>query len=221
MLELRMAYHDPRDDSSTRSSVVKPVGNPQQVVVQSVDVKEFYNQSSDFQPSRVTPIPGLKNTMPAILKPDPMWAHRWPDMGPYKGMTPQPFAWEKHQMDGLEAITTGQRDRYRAAVERLNELERSLASMRRSAGDEAAIGRVAMLQSQAARIRTILEEASGMEDEFLDMAVDDATSELDQLEERIGRAGGSAPTDYTTVAWVAGAVAVGIGLWWWSNRPEF
>lgn len=185
MLETRMAYHDPRHDTSTRASVVRPPGNPQQVVVTEVNAPEFYNQGNDMQPSRVDPRYGLLNTQPAILRPDPMWAHRWPDMGPNRGMTPQPFAWEQKQMDGLGAVTQAQRDRYQELYERAQRLSGVIAGLRRVATTSEEVDHIAMIDGQLDRAQTILVEADEMEDLEVSMAMDDAQLELVQVEERL------------------------------------
>lgn len=194
MLERRMAYHDPRsphgDDTggagSVRSSVVRPVGtNPQQVVVQPVDVREFYNQANDMQPSRVDPRYGLLNTQPAILRPDPMWAHRWPDMGPYRGMTAQPFAWESKQMDGLGEVTQEQRTRYQALRDRVRSLTRIIGELRAAAPDTDTLGRIGLIEGQLDRARSTLEMSGEAQDDELEMAMDDVGFELDQVEERL------------------------------------
>ena len=234
MLE-RTPYHDPRyprgDDNggagSTRTSVVLPVGNPQQVVVQPVDVREFYNSANDLQPSRVSPLPGLRNTQPAVLKPDPMWAHRWPDVGPYRGMTPQPFSWERASMDGFGEVTSSQRERLGRVTAELRRLATVIGNLRTFAPTDAMATQVGRLQAHADRIDEIFVSAGTQQDEMFDMALDDAESEIAQLGERVDSlsessgagSSGSGSGMSTTTMLIGGAAVAGLAfLIWRSNR---
>ena len=222
MLDLRSAYWDPRFDTSTRTSVVRPVGNPQQVYVQSVDAKEFYNQANDMQPSRVSPLPGLLHTRPAVLRPDPIWAHRWPDIGPYRGMTAAPFAWEKAQMDGLGAVTQAQRDRYLQLMGRSQQLSAALVELRSAAATADMVGRLSMIEGQLEGAHSTLTQANQMDEVELDMAMDEVELELGQVEERIDALGSAGATreaqGMKTGMVVAGALVVGALFWLGTRR---
>lgn len=233
-VELRTPTHDPRDVygdrtggwGSTRTSVVRPAGNPQQVAVTEVNRPEFYNQANDHQPSRVDPRYGLLHTQPAILRPDAMWSHRWPDEGPYRGMTPQPFAWEKGQMNGIAEVTQAQRDRYRALSERARTVDAVLREFRRAATTDAQVGQLALIGGQLERVQTDLILADDLTDEELSMALEEMDFELDQLEERLqayeaaqGGASSASAGGLGTGALIAGG-AVLLGALWWISRER-
>ena len=179
MYEMKPGYWDPSHDTSTRTSVVKPVGNPQQVYVQPTDSRAFYNQF------RVDPRWGLDHVAPAVLRPDPMWSHRWPDIGPYRGMTPEPFAWEKKQDDGLGSLTQSQRDRYQALNERIASLWNAFRETRNAATSTQSVGRIALIEGQLESAQRIMLESAESDGQALDMAMDDVDFELDQVEERL------------------------------------
>lgn len=219
MLE-RRPFFDPRHDTSTRTSVVRPVSNPQQVAVTEVDAPEFYNQGNDGQPSLVDPRWGLMHTQPAILRPDPMWAHRWPDVGPYRGMTPKPFSWDSAQIDGF-GVTQGQRDRAQAILGRIGDLSEAIAQARAAASSEAALGRLSLIEGQLDRAHAMLLEGDDLQDEAADMMLDDVDFELDQVEERL-EAYGVAPGRSSEGGmgvwpWVLGGAALA-ALWWYGSR---
>lgn len=229
-VELRTPYHDPREPrgdrtggwGSTRTSVVRPVGNPQQVAVTEVNKPEFYNQANDMQPSRVDPRYGLLHTEPAILKPDRMWAFRWPNVGPYRGMTPQPFAWEKRQMDGLGEVTQEQRDQYRRLMDRANELEQAIREFRAMATTTAQIGELALIEGQFDSAKQTLTMADEMEDQELAMAMTEVDIELEQVAERLQayEMGGREQTQAGVMRplLLVGSAAVVIAALWWISR---
>lgn len=225
----RASWHDTRehewDDNggagSTHASVAHQVGNPQQVYVQSVDVKEFYNQANDMQPSRVSPLPGLRNTQPAVLKPDYMWAYRWPDAGPYKGMTAKPFSWERASMDGFNEVTSGQRERVAALTSSLRELNEAIASMRRDTSDDESLLHISLLQNSAADITGLMRSVDTLQDTELDMLLDDVAFELEQLQERVEVLAIAIPgtAAVKTGLWILGGVALaGAAFLIWRNR---
>jgi hypothetical protein len=217
MLERRMAYWDPQNDNSTQASVVRRVGNPQQVAVTEVNRAEFYNQANDSQPSRVDPRYGILHTEPAILRPDPMWAHRWPDTGPYRGATAAPFAWEQRQMDGFGEITTAQRDRYGALLERGARLTRTIRELQDAAGDPDRFTSLSSLEGQLERALADLIAADEEEGRTLSAAMDDVTLELDQVEAVLQVMDAGTPiVDDASFSWTTVGVGVGVvaALWW-------
>lgn len=215
-LERRMAYWDPRyDATSMATSVVRPAGNPQQVVVTEVDSSAFYNQD------RVDPRPALRNTTEPFLRPSPMYAHRWPDVGPYRGMTPQPFFWEQSQKDGLADITSGQRTRMQELVNRGDQLQRMLDEMRGATEDTQVYARLSIIQGQLDEARRAYSDALNLDDVELDMALDDMSFTLDQVVERLQALEGSRGDRAAWKGWVAPAIGVGLAagfLWWASKR---
>lgn len=219
MLE-RTPYFDPDVDSSTQTSVVRPPSNPQQAAVTIVDAPAFYNQNM------VTPLPGLRNTRPAILRPDRMYDHRWPNVGPYRGMTPQPFSWERAQMNGLGDVTQEQRNQHAALIVRASDLANQLGGLRQAARTEAQVGQIALIEGNLEQANALLREASNLPDVEFAMALDDAAFELDQVQERINAlgSGSSSSTSSGSKTWVwigGGLLAAGAFAYWMKKRQGY
>ncbi len=215
MLERRMAYSDPSNENSTQASVARRVGNPQQVVVTEVNRPEFYNQANDSQPSRVDPRYGILHTEPAILRPDPMWAHRWPDTGPYRGATAAPFAWEQRQMDGFGEITTAQRDRYGALLERGAGLTRTIRELQDAAGDPDRFTTLSLIEGDLERALSDLIAADEEEGQTLTSVMDDITLALQHVQEQLQTLDADTPIVGDSDLWTTVAVGVGIGVALW------
>ena len=131
-------------------------------------------------------------------------------------------------MDGFNEVTSGQRERVAELTSRLRAVSEAIATMRRDTSNDEALLQISLLQNSVSDVVELMGSADTIEDIELDMLLDDVAFELDQLQERVERLGGSMPsggggTGGTSGLWIIGGaiVAVGAFLFWQSRQPAF